>query len=103
MKQNRQQIDHIMAERGPIFDSGLNIFSKAFFPFFKSNPEKAGATLRRLPPPPLLRIQQFFRATKFKFKNNVERHRKIILQREYTVTESFILPAVGLSIILLAC
>ena len=53
MKQNRQQIDHIMAERGPIFDSGLNIFSKAFFPFFKSNPEKAGATLRRLPPLPL--------------------------------------------------
>ena len=36
-------------------DSGLNIFSKSFFPFFRSNIGKAGATLRRCASPPWVR------------------------------------------------
>ena len=59
MKQKRRQIDHIMVPRGPILDSGLNIFSKSFFPFFRSNPGEAGATLRSLPSPPCIDFSHF--------------------------------------------
>ena len=41
-----------MAWRGPIFDSGLNIFSRSFFPFFRSISPVLGATHRRCASPP---------------------------------------------------
>ena len=43
-----------MAWRGPIFDSGFNIFSKSFFPFFRSISPALGATHRRCASPPCL-------------------------------------------------
>ena len=37
MKQKRRQIDHIMAKRGQIFDSGLNNFLQVIFPLFRES------------------------------------------------------------------
>ena len=55
MKQKRWHIGHCMAQRDPIFDSGLNIFSKSFFPFFQEQPWEGRSNPQKVCLPPCLK------------------------------------------------